>query len=157
MAFKIFNIGKANEEITRLESEVARLNSELSSVKDNATALENSAQEASTNLTAAQTEITNLKSTLAQKDSELATVTTSLETMTGERDTLKATIEKPDGEIAKQSALKAQEIVAAQGAQVVPLKDAETPNQDPSRSEVKKLSGIEKAIAAHKLSKKTRE
>lgn len=138
-AYKFFDIKKANAEVERLEGEVARLTTE----GENVAVAISAAESLRTDLTAAQTEITQLKASVAQKDSDLATVKQSLASVSTERDELKATIAKPDGEIEKRASLKAQEIVAGQGAPIVALKTSDNPTAAPEPK-----TWAEKAIAA---------
>lgn len=151
MAFKFFNIGKANEEITRLEGEVARLTTEAQTATENANAVAAAAEQCKTDLTAAQTEITTLKANLVQKDSDLATVAS----VTEENKTLKATIADPKGEIANRAA----ELARAQGVPA-PIAIAQTPNPsgNPDKlAEAKKLTGLAKFVAIEKLESEARK
>lgn len=145
MAFKFFNIGKANDEIVRLESEVTRLNSELVAAKENAAQVESAAEQTKTDLAAAQSKVTELEKTISQNASDLSAANLKATEAAKERDDLKAIIEKPDGEIEKRAAIKAQEIVASQGGAIIPIKPQTSPGGTSTAN-----TWAEKAIQAAK-------
>jgi len=102
-------------------------------------------------LAAALTDKTTLAASAVQLSADLTTLKASLASITAERDELKATLEKPDSEIEKRASAKALEIAAKQGVAALEIKGA-TETASTEKAEISKLSGIAKAIAAHKLS-----
>lgn len=142
MAYKFYNIGKANAEIERLENE-------LKSEKEKVSALESNEPEA---LAAAQGELANLKTKLAQTESDLATAKQSIQTVSTERDKLAAKATKLEADLAASTAnvdaeasRKALEITATQGQPPVETK----PTAEPAKPETKtELKGLDKVRAA---------
>jgi chromosome segregation ATPase len=101
MAWKIFNIGKANEEITRLETNIANLNKRIAELEaeqkaaaDNDSDVAKVAAEATTQLDAATARIIALEK---------------------ERDQLKLDVKAAEESADKKAATKALEITGAQG------------------------------------------
>lgn len=110
MAFKIFNIGKANEEVTRLENEIAKLTADNAAQAENFKAIEDQATKLSADLSAAQ-------QTIATHAAESAKSAEMFTQLNKERDELAVKLaEKVD------PSAQALAIVAAQGAKPVPVK-----------------------------------
>lgn len=106
MAWKIFNIGKANEEITRLETTVdslnkriAELESDQKSIAENESDVAKAATELNTKLEAANARISELEK---------------------ERDQLKADVKTAEESAEKKAAAKALEITNGQGQPPIP-------------------------------------
>lgn len=118
MAFKIFNIGKANEEVSRLESEVERLTKELTAEKENAVLVASNAENVHRELTKAKESISTFEVSIKQKDSDLTTAKASIAS-------LQAAIDDPKGEIEKRSTAKATELMAKMGVPPVPADKSE--------------------------------
>lgn len=122
MAYKFFNIGKANEEIERLEKDNAALTQQLKDARENADLVARNADE--------------LRAEHARQSEELATAKTDLKA-SGEKvtkleadlKTAQDIIAKPDGEIHRLASLRAQEITAGLGIKPVQLTPA-NPNSD---------------------------
>lgn len=147
-AFKFFNIGKANEEITRLESRVAELTTENESLKQNGPAVEAAAE-------TLQSDLDSTKSKLAQVESDLSTAKQTISTLTAAKEKAEADLSaasaklaNPGVQIDEAASAKAAAITASIG---VPPVAATAPNPQPAS---KALTGLERAIAAHKESQK---
>ena len=122
MAFKIFNIGKANEEVTRLESEVDRLTKELAAEKENSELIARAAE-------CSKTTASNFEVQIKQAQSDLATAKQTIGTLTAERDSFKAIVESPEGEIEKRASAKATDLAAKMGVPPLPADKADLSNQ----------------------------
>jgi chromosome segregation ATPase len=149
-AFKFFNIGRANEEITRLETELA-------TERDNNKTIVVEAEKASADLAAAQSKVTELESKLSLTASELTAAKTSADELTKERDALKATIDKPDGEIEKRASMKALELAQKQGTAAILLKPETTTSSDDELARIKGLTGLAKVIALEQHQSKNKK
>lgn len=123
----IFNIGKANERISALESELATAKQELQTEKDNSTQLETAAADLKAKL---DTETQAHAATKQAKDSEIST--------------LKAAQADFDSKVEKAASAKAQQITASIGVSAIP----NTPSATPGAPAKVELSGIEKTRAA---------
>ncbi len=102
--FKFFNIGKANEEITRLETELATAQAALATSTENASAVEANAE------------------TLKAKVAELETASTSVAALTSENQKLStdlaaanAKLANPGEQITIKASQEALKITQAQG------------------------------------------
>ncbi|HWN95015.1 MAG TPA: hypothetical protein VNT99_08280 [Methylomirabilota bacterium] len=141
--FKFFNIGKANEEISRLETENARITADALTSTQNSAAVEERATQLSHDLATATQSIGSLSA-------QVTTLNQSVTDITADRDALAAKLANPSAQIVALAAVKAGEVAAAQG--IPPIAIAVVP--DPTavaKASVTNLSGLEKAIAAHKL------
>jgi uncharacterized phage infection (PIP) family protein YhgE len=153
MAFKFFNIGKANEEVSRLEGEVTRITSDLATANANAEAISTEAEKLKSDLTAANAKIAELNQTA----SDLATAKLSIQSLTHERDELAAKIADPKGEIAAQAAKAALSIAAGQGVTAPVAIAPEKPKAETNLEAAKKLTGLAKVIALEKLETEARK
>ena len=137
-AFKFFNIGKANEEIARLEGEVSRLTAENASLAANT-------PEAVTNLQAqlatAETTIKELKASLVLHGTDAAALTAAK----AEIEDLKTKLEAKGKEVEASASRKALEIVAGAGAPPAPVAPVSTV---PAPKKVGGLKAVEAAFAA---------
>lgn len=145
--FKFFNIGKANAEITRLETELAGVRAELATAKENATAIEASAEGAQAELTQAKADLVTAKASIASLNGTITAKDTELAGVKAELKTANEKIAAPAGTIQQAAAVKAAEITAAQGQPPVKV----TPPESPAgNKEASGLKGFEKVQAAIK-------
>lgn len=106
--FKFFNIGKANEEITRLEAELATAKAEAKTATDNA-------DEVVKNAEAVATELAQVKSDLATAKTTISSLTARAETAETEAKEAKAKIANPSEQIKNRASQEALNITASQG------------------------------------------
>jgi chromosome segregation ATPase len=149
---KFFNIVKANAEIEKHEATIATLTGELTALKDNAPQIEAAAE-------ALRNEKTALEAKAAQVESDLATAKQTISTLTGERDAISAQLMEankklanPGEQIKNAASAQAAAIVAASGhTPIAAAPEVKTDAGAKEREAISKLSGVERAIAAHKL------
>lgn len=101
MAWKFFNIGKANEEITRLENEVAKRDETIKSLE----AEKKSLAENDNDVAKAAADI----------QGQLDQANTNIKALEKERDQLKVDLDKANASTDGKAAKKALEITGAQG------------------------------------------
>lgn len=97
----------------------------------------------------ANTVAKNALADLATAKSEVVTVKAELATITGERDAQKAKLETFDADVAAKANAGIQAAMAKHGVPPVKLDGVEAPGTK-AKADVSKLTGLEKAIAAHK-------
>lgn len=108
MAFKFFNIGKANEEIDKLEASVAQLTAERDAIRGNTGQVEAAAEKLKSGLAAADAKIVQL-------ESELSTARTAGTSLTAELSAANAKLANPDERIKEAASIQAAEITAKLG------------------------------------------
>lgn len=135
----IFNIGKANERITALETELATTKTELTTAEENSTAIENAAA-------ALKTERDDNKSKLDAETKAHTTTKASLTAKDSEIATLKAAQTDFEAKVEKAASAKALQITAALGVPPVTI----TPVADPAvvKVDTSKMTPREKIVAA---------
>ena len=106
--FKFFNIGKANEEITRLEAENAQCKADLKTANDNSEQIATAAQSNAELLAKCQTD-------LAAATTSIATITARAEKAESDLKVANEKLANPSEQIKQAAARKAQEITASQG------------------------------------------
>lgn len=114
MAWKIFNIGKANEEIARLEKENEALQSQIRAAQENADAVAKAADGLRADLDTTTKERDELKA-------KEGTFTVEIQQKTNRIAELQAIIDKPDGEIERRAGIKSREICAQLGVPALAL------------------------------------
>lgn len=146
MAFKFFNIGKANEEIARLEAENAQLKKDLSDAQTNATEIEKQPAQLAADLeTAHQAVAAAIKERDEARQALDAANKAHSEKVAALNSEHAAELEK-----AKKPSAQALAIVSAQGVpNPLPQTSSAAPNAV-AKPDVSKLTGIDKAIAIHK-------
>ena len=143
MAFKFFNIGKANAEIERLETELSSSKSESESLKSNGPEVEAAAEGLRTELATTTASLATLQNDLSEARADVARLTSEL---SAEKEKSKNI---PDQVKASASA-QAAAIVAGVGH--APLSLAPTGGEvtTMTRAEFLKLSAKEKSSFAQK-------
>lgn len=137
--YTFLSVGKANEEITRLNGEVTRLTTELTTANENVTTLTTAGEDLESQLTASQGEMNRLTS-------ELSTASGSVTTLTKENKELKVKAANPSAQVTAAASTQARQIVAAQGAAAIELRTNGAP---PAGTEAEKPKTFaERAIAA---------
>ena len=146
---KIFNIGKANAEIERLQKENAEAKEAIAALEENAKTLEASAEESAKELArvnsaleAKETRIKQLEAALLKQEEASNTIKVDFEAKAKELTEREA---KLNEEVEKKASAKALEIAASQGAQPPPKEQEPGEAGKPKASE---LTGIERAKAA---------
>ena len=124
MAWMFLNIGKANQEIDRLNAELAAVTKERdearTALEANHTFEEAEAATLNSQLASAQASVTELKAAVKAKDAEMAT-------MKAELQKAQEQLANPSAQIVKIAAVKAAEITGAQGQPAVPTAPVGTP------------------------------
>jgi predicted nucleic acid-binding Zn-ribbon protein len=142
MAFKFFGLGKANAEITRLETELSTAQAKIaqleSATADVSAEVVAEAERIQKELTAAQASVSALNTEKAQLASRVTVLETEATTFKAKEAAMETTIEQ-------RASAKARDIVAAQGAAPVSGKTDSTPGAPP-KADTSKLSG--KALMA---------
>ena len=108
MAFKFFNIGKANEEIDNLTSSIAALTLENQSLKDNSPLIEAEAEKL-------KGEFSAVSGKLSQVEADLATSKQTISTLSGELKVATDKLANPSAQIQKAASVQAAAIVASAG------------------------------------------
>lgn len=139
MALKFFQIGKANEEISRLEGIVADRDAALAEAQTRIATLE-TAPKGDAQVVA---DLATARQTIGTLETQVKKLTTDVEAAKSEAVTAKAEAEK----VASQ---KAAAITAAQGQP--PIDNKPSGNPTATKPDVSELKGLDKAIAAHKAS-----
>lgn len=150
MAFKFFNIGKANEEIDKLESSVAQLTEERDAIKANSGEIEAAAETFKGELTAARQKAVQLESDLATARQSIATLTTERDTASAAQNTAEAKLANPSEQVKALASAQALEITAKLGQP--PVTAAPPAPANPAAG----LTGLDRAIAAHKSTQPTK-
>lgn len=123
--FKFFNIGKANEEITRLEAENATLKEDAKNASENAAAI-------ATNAEGVTTELTQLKADHATAKTSISSLTARAEKAETELKAANEKLANPSVQIKEVASRKALEITQAQGQPpVTPSTSSTTQTGDP--------------------------
>ena len=138
MAFKFFNIGKANDEISNLESKVAELTSEVASLKENTPQIEAAAE-------SLKVELTETKSKLAQAESDLSTSKASLASVSAELKVSNDRLANPPALIKEAAAVQAAVIAASVGVPPISASAQSGGEKLMSRSDFGKLSPSDQA------------
>lgn len=144
MAFGFFNIGKANEEIERLNQAVAALTAENTALKENTPLIEAAAEKLKTDSEATALKLSQVEADLATAKDSVASLTAAKEKAEADLAAANAKLANPGEQIKNAASAQAAAITASIG---VPPVVATSPTQ-PSPS--KSLTGLERAIAAHK-------
>jgi len=139
MPYKFFEISKANEEITRLESAIADRDAALKAAQERITSLES--QESNQ-------EKTGPTDKEKQLEADLATARQTIKTLEGQVKTLEAEAKTTDARVEKLASQKALEITAAQGQPPVSVVPSETPAKTETKSNLKGLEKVQAAFAA---------
>ncbi len=147
MALKFFQIGKANEEIDRLELANAELTRQIEAFKGNDSEVVAAAEKIKGELAASGAKVVQL-------ESDLATARLSITSLTGERDaartelaTANGKLANPDQRIKDAAAVQAAQITASLGQPPVTAQPAVNPAA-PANPEVK---GRDRFLAAIKI------
>lgn len=106
--FKFFNIGKANEEVTRLESELSTAQAALTTANENASAIEKNAETVST-------ELAQVKADLVTAKASISTLTARAEKADADLKVANEKIANPSEEVKILASKEALKITAAQG------------------------------------------
>jgi len=149
MAYKFFNIGKANEEIDKLEAAVAKLTAERDAIKDNDSTIAAEAEKLKTRLASADAKVVQLDADLATARQSISSLTTERDAARSELATANAALANPEQRIKEAASVQAAQITASLGQPPIAAQPAAPPN--PSAG----LTGLERAIAAHKASQTT--
>ena len=116
---KIFNIGKANAEIERLQSEIATAKAEAEAAKENATTLEQAAEQASADAEKAKKEISDRDARIQALEKELAEVKGAAEKIKTDFEAKAQAIAEREknlsAEVEQRASARAQEIAASLG------------------------------------------
>ena len=146
-AFRFFNIGKANEEITRLESRIQELEAENTQLKDNGPAVEAEAEKV-------RGELADAQSKLAKADADLKAAQGDVTKLTAERDQAKKDLEaanaklaNPGEQVKKAASEQAAAIVQQIGVPPVPT----TPNANPAATKPAEATGRARFLGAIKI------
>ncbi len=115
MAFKIFNIGKANARIDELEAQVATLTTQLAEVSANPVALESELTQTKSDLALARQNIGTQNSAAISYIAEIEKLTTDL----AARDAQLAAV---PAQVEVAAAAKSVQIVASQGIPPIAIK-----------------------------------
>lgn len=145
-AYKFFNIGKANEEIDRLQGQLAALTAENTSLKENVPQVEAAAESLRTDLESTKAKLTQAESDLATARQTISTVTAAKDKAETDLAAANAKLANPEERIQQAASVQAASITASIG--VPPVAAAPADPQPKSKS----LTGLERAIAAHKES-----
>lgn len=136
-AFKFFNIGKANDEIARLEAQVADLNKQITDLKANGPEVEAAAE-------TLRGELEAERQKAAKAEIDLATVNSEKDKAVADLAAANAKLAAFPVEVKTAAAAQAAQITASIGVPPV----AATPATPPEPA--KNLTGLDRAIAAHK-------
>jgi predicted RNase H-like nuclease (RuvC/YqgF family) len=132
---KIFNIGKANAEVERLEKEIESLKAEVSTLKENAESVARVAEQA-------QAEAASKIESLEKENAQLKAETEKAQAE------LKAKNDSFSAEVEKAASAKALQITSAQGQPPIATKQQEqTPASNP-KTELKGLARVRAAFEA---------
>lgn len=150
MAYRFFEISKANEEINRLDSIVADRDKALTEAQSKISELEKKAESNAGGSSDVEAENAKLKTRISELEKDLAaskaeTAAAKADLATAREDAVKAKTEAD-----KQASIKAAEITAGQGQPPVELKPSETPAKS-AKVDISNLTGLDRAIAAHRL------
>lgn len=142
MAFKFFNVGKANAEIARLETELAATVAKLTTIEQEASTNTKDISEQAENLSAEnkllRSSISEFTAKIASKDQELAVANAAR--VAAEQAAATAT-----ASIAGAASAKALEIVASVGSKPV----SNVPSANPAETKPEpKLTGLARVQAA---------
>lgn len=122
--FKFFNIGKANEEITRLEGEVTKAQADAKAATENAAEVEKAAETATADLSQARADLATAKTSITS-------LTSRAEKAEADLKTANEKIANPSEEIKNRASKEALKITGAQGQPPLESKPgAETQNGD---------------------------
>ena len=140
MAFKFFNIGKANEEIDNLTSSIAALTLENQSLKDNSPLIEAEAEKI-------KGECSALSGKLSQVEADLETSKQTISTLSGELKVATDKLANPSAQIQKAASVQAAAIVASAGHAAIEV----APNQNPQGSPAPEAKGRDRFVSAFKI------
>lgn len=141
-AFKFFNIGKANEEISRLETALAALQAERDAAQGNLTQLEQQAQADRTALASAQTSLSSALASVETLNTHLTAKNAELSSATEKHKTDLAALE---ASVETRASAKAATIVEGLGLKVpITLPKPGSPGASGSLDEVRAEMAAEK-------------
>ncbi len=140
--YRFYAIAEANKEITRLEALVAERDTTLTAAQERISALEKVNSDPSAELIQSRADLGTARQTIGTLESRV-------KTLEADAVTIKADADKAKAGAAKQASIKAAEITAGQGQPPIAANPTSTP-ANTKASDVSKLKGLEKAIAAHK-------
>ena len=141
-AYKFFNIGKANEEIDRLESLVASLTTQVETLKGNDSEIAAAAEKVKGELATASAKIVQLESDLGTARQTISTVTAARDKAETDLKEANAKLANPEQRIKEAASVHAAEITARLGQPPV----VAAPTTAPGGNEAK--TWAEKAVAA---------
>lgn len=145
MAFKFFSIGKANEEIDKLESSLAELTRERDALKENSAAIETDAENVKSELASAGAKAVQLESDLATARQSITSLTVERDAAVSAQKAAEAKLANPSAQIKEAAALQALEITAKLGQPPVTSAPPPAP-ANPGAG----LKGLDLAIAVHR-------
>lgn len=148
MAFKFFNIGKANAEIEKLEARVAELTAENTSLRDNTPEIEAAAQALQGDFQKAVARAEKAEGELAAAAARLSEVTAAKEKAEAEAKASADKLANPAEIIKTTAAAQAAAIVGSVGHAPLALAPSTMDPKKMTRSEFSKLSPREQSAFA---------
>ena len=148
MAFNIFSLKKANEEIARLTGELTKSQADLKTANENAEAIGQGAEQLQGQLATAQADLQKSQGELVTANTKIQTLTGELTTATAKATDLEKTIKDPKGHIETKVAAKTALATAAMGA--APLEAAPKTDLPKEEKATAGLKGFAKVQAAFK-------
>jgi SMC interacting uncharacterized protein involved in chromosome segregation len=151
-AFKFFNIGKANQEIERLNAELTKVSAERdearAAVEGNNSEAVSAGEELQVKLDMANKSIETITAENAQLKDASAKHATELAGVKAELETAKATIAGEPERITKAAATKAAEITSAQGQEPIKTSPVTSPAGGKENSGLKGIAKVQAAFKA---------
>jgi len=148
MAFKFFNIGKANAEIDRLETQVAELTRENSTLRENAPEIEAAAETLRGDLQKAVARAEKAEGEAAAAATRLSEVTAAKDKAEAEAKTSAEKLANPSEIIKTTASAQAAAIVASVGHSPLALAPSTMDPKKMTRSEFAKMSPREQSAFA---------
>lgn len=147
MALKFFQIGKANEEIDRLNAELAKVTAERDALTGNDSTIAAEAEKVKGELAAASAKIVQLESDLATARQSISSLKETNLKVESDLHAAQAKLANPEARIKEAAAVQAAEITAKLGQPPV----VAAPPANPAQPEKKALKGRERHLAAIKI------